>query len=398
MAQATDFTLSDQPGATFRQELNTIISALVTANSGSAEPGTTQAFMLWADTTTNLLKIRNAANSAWVVWGTLDNAGLFWQVGAGAPGGSGDFDGQPYWDTTNNALYTWDTGGAAWVQPAHVTSTSNPHSVTAAQISALALAGGTMTGPVTLPGDVTGDLEAVPLQQIKARINRHAWKIPVLVASTANIDLGTGGLLTVDGVSLSAGNRVLVKDQTAGAENGLYLAASGAWARATDADTDADVVDGMAVFVTQGTAHGDTLWTVNTADPITVGTTAITFAELGAGAVFTKSYASPAQTITSGGQLTLAHGLGAVPKMVRAYVKCTTAEINYSVGDTVEVPFNQSTRGASSSKGLAIRWEAANLVIRMGSAATVFDILNASTGGNSAITNSKWDLYLEAYA
>src|SRR6185436_4728066 len=56
------------------------------------------------------------------------------------------------------------------------------------------------------------------------------------VATTANINLATGGLLTIDGVTVLAGDRVLVKDQTTSSQNGVYVAAAGAWTRATDMD------------------------------------------------------------------------------------------------------------------------------------------------------------------
>jgi hypothetical protein len=76
MSQATDYVLSNQSGAAFRAELNTILAAIVSANSGASEPTTMYAFMPWADTSAGLLKIRNAANDAWVTVGTLADVGL----------------------------------------------------------------------------------------------------------------------------------------------------------------------------------------------------------------------------------------------------------------------------------------------------------------------------------
>jgi hypothetical protein len=83
------------------------------------------------------------------------------------------------------------------------------------------------------------------------------WKDAALVATTANIALST--LQTIDGVLVASNNRVLVKNQTNQAENGVYLASSGAWSRATDANT-ATELDGMAIFVRSGTVHADTAW------------------------------------------------------------------------------------------------------------------------------------------
>ena len=71
-----DYVLADQSGNAFRSDLNNALAAVVSQNSGAVEPGPTFAYMSWADTTTGLLKIRNAANSAWISIGTLASANL----------------------------------------------------------------------------------------------------------------------------------------------------------------------------------------------------------------------------------------------------------------------------------------------------------------------------------
>jgi len=93
-----------------------------------------------------------------------------------------------------------------------------------------------------------------------------AAKAPVRAASTASIDLTTGGLLTIDGVRLVAGDRVLVKNQANSAANGVYVAAIGAWSRATDANTSQLLVPGFTVAVSEGDQQG--VWTfANPANP-----------------------------------------------------------------------------------------------------------------------------------
>lgn len=118
-----------------------------------------------------------------------------------------------------------------------------------------------------------------------------AWKEPVRVATTGNITLS--GTQTIDGIAVVAGDRVLVKDQTTGSQNGLYLCAAGAWTRTFDMDQDAtssvpaEEVRGAVVEVLEGTVNGGTFWrTTNTAVP-TLGTTAITWVQWAAGAVLT---------------------------------------------------------------------------------------------------------------
>jgi len=108
-------------------------------------------------------------------------------------------------------------------------------------------------------------------------------KVSVRAATTANITLS--GTQTIDGVSVIAGDRVLVKDQTSASQNGIYVVASGSWSRATDADTSAEVTPGLFTFVEEGTANADSGWVLSTNSPITLGSTGLTFAQFsGAGA------------------------------------------------------------------------------------------------------------------
>lgn len=109
-------------------------------------------------------------------------------------------------------------------------------------------------------------------------------KDSVRVATTANITLS--GTQTIDGVSVIAGDRVLVKDQSTGSANGIYVVAAGAWARADDASISTEVTPGMFVFVEEGTANGDNGYVLTTNGPITLGTTALTFTQFsGAGQI-----------------------------------------------------------------------------------------------------------------
>ena len=105
-------------------------------------------------------------------------------------------------------------------------------------------------------------------------------KTVVRVASTAAgilaSDFENGD--TVDGVVLATGDRLLLKNQSAGAENGIYVvAASGAPARASDFDAAAEV-PGL-IFVNEGTTNGATLWYSTNTGAITIDTTALTFAQ-----------------------------------------------------------------------------------------------------------------------
>ncbi len=116
-------------------------------------------------------------------------------------------------------------------------------------------------------------------------------KDAVRVATTANITLS--GEQTIDGISTST-DRVLVKDQTAGSENGIYVSAAGAWTRAKDFDTDDKATSGGLIIIQEGTAKEDTIWILTTDEPITIGTTDLVFTEfVGGGGGGTKTIPFP---------------------------------------------------------------------------------------------------------
>jgi hypothetical protein len=96
------------------------------------------------------------------------------------------------------------------------------------------------------------------------------------------------GEVTVDGVQVVAGDRILVKNQAGNPQNnGIYIVVDdGPWTRATDADSSAEVTAGMFTFVAEGTVNADSGWVLTTNDTITLGTTALTFAQFsGAGSI-----------------------------------------------------------------------------------------------------------------
>jgi len=113
------------------------------------------------------------------------------------------------------------------------------------------------------------------------------------------------------------------------------------------------------------------------------------------GLQFSRQFQSAEQTITSGGALTIAHGLGATPDFWTILLICKTAEIGYSVGDVTEV---SGTQDSSVSYGLAVVPDAVNLVCRYGANANAFFLLNKTTGVAEAVTNANWRVILRARA
>lgn len=107
------------------------------------------------------------------------------------------------------------------------------------------------------------------------------------LATTANITLS--GEQTIDSVAAVTGDRVLVKNQSTGSENGIYVVDTSSWTRATDFDgtPSNEVTSGAYTFVTEGTSQATTGWVLSTPDPITVGTTALTFVQFTSGSTYT---------------------------------------------------------------------------------------------------------------
>lgn len=116
-------------------------------------------------------------------------------------------------------------------------------------------------------------------EYVDARILEELYKLDskqsVRVATTANIALS--GLQSIDGVALDVGDRVLVKNQSAAKDNGIWVAAASGWSRAADADSNTEVTSALLVSVEQGTTLADTRWQLITDGAIVLGTTALTF-------------------------------------------------------------------------------------------------------------------------
>ncbi len=103
-----------------------------------------------------------------------------------------------------------------------------------------------------------------------------AIKAPVRVATTGS-GITLSGLQTIDGVALAAGDRVLVKDQTDATTNGIYNAQTSTWTRTIDANNNSQFAQGLMVAVAGGAVNANGLFRLTTANPITLGTSALTW-------------------------------------------------------------------------------------------------------------------------
>ena len=154
------------------------------------------------------------------------------------------------------------------------------------------------------------------LTRIRAeQISDIDYKQAVRVITVANVTLSGGAPSTVDGVTLVAGDRILVAGQSTGSQNGLYDVATlgtgsnGTWARTADGDVTGEIQAGMIVMVTEGDTYKDSQWKLTTNNPIVVGTTALVF-EQNTGLAFGNIYANGTAILsnTASGTVTLAAG------------------------------------------------------------------------------------------
>ena len=175
----------------------------------------------------------------------------------------------------------------------------------------LPLAGGTMTGALTLASAPSSSLQAATKSYVDATAQGLSIKQSCQEATTAALPANTyaagvititsTGILTVDGVTVALNDRVLVKNEAAAANNGIYLCTtagatgvSAVLTRATDSNTSADIV-GAFTFIENGTVNASSGWVNTNTGTITIGTTSITYTqfsgagEITAGTGLTKS-------------------------------------------------------------------------------------------------------------
>lgn len=193
---------------------------------------------------------------------------------------------------------------------------------------------------------------------VDSKIAGLRWKQPARAATTANVALATAleNGDTIDGVVLATGNRILVKNQTNAAENGIYIvAASGAPTRSDDGDSSAELVS-AAIFVSEGSVNADKQFVCQTNAPIVVGTTALTFAEFQTGGGGT---ALPTLTGNAGRSLRVNTGETGVEWVAPVSVSATSMAITGTASNLDNADANKYLRFTNAAaKTLTIRPQA----------------------------------------
>lgn len=158
-----------------------------------------------------------------------------------------------------------------------------------------------------------------------------------------------------------------------GAGNGIFFAKAG------------------NIFQFKSLIAGTNITITPTANDLTISSTA---------SGLSNEFISADQVITSGGALTLAHGLGTMPKLVQCRIRNLVADQAYSIGDELLMDIGVfETAGATVMQGLSVVADAVNITIRYGGHPTVFTIMakdGGATGGS--ITLANWAFIVRAYA
>ena len=240
---------------------------------------------------------------------------------------------------------------------------------------------------VTVTQDPVSALQLATKQYVDSVAQGLSTKAPVLVATTANITLS--GEQTIDGITTSS-SRVLVKNQSTPANNGIYVSSSGAWSRSSDANTWNQLVSAY-VFVEEGTTQADTGW-VCTSDPGgTLGVTAVTWVQFsgantyvaGTGLTLTGNTFSITNTAVTAGSYTIGNfTVNAQGQLTAASSAATTGSgsVVLATSPTLVTP---ALGTPSALVGTNITGTAAGLSIG-GNAATATTATNANNVAISA--------------
>ena len=212
-------------------------------------------------------------------------------------------------------------------------------------------------------------------------------KNAVKVATTTNITLS--GTQTIDGYSVQVNDRVLVKNQTTAANNGIYSAQSSTWTRTTDADTWDELISAY-VFVQVGTTQADTGWVCTIDAGGTLGVTAVTWAQF-----------SGAGTFTAGQGLLLASNVFSIDLVgTSGKTVVTTTDAQTLINKTLQSAIVDTSISATAGAGSIINTSVISNSFTSSSAGQILDTTPTATYRSISyiiqVINSGLDYYQQS--
>jgi hypothetical protein len=225
---------------------------------------------------------------------------------------------------------------------------------------------------ITSLADPSSASDAATKQYVDNVAAGMQWKAPVRAATTANGTLATAYANTqvIDGVTLATGNRILIKNQSAASENGLYIvAASGAPTRATDADAGNELAPGTAVTIAEGTINADKAFMIISDAAITIGTTSQTWGQFSAGTSYSAGNGISIAASVISAVAASGGGLSVVAGGIQLDTSLAVRKFNSNVGNgsstSIAVTHNLGTqdivvavRDTATNAGVLVDWVA----------------------------------------
>lgn len=257
------------------------------------------------------------------------------------------------------------------------TAHSGIHLNALAQPTATVNFGGQLATNLATP---VGNTDSATKLYVDSAIAGLSWHTACRAATTVTGTLATAFAngQTIDGVVLATNDRILIKDQATGTENGIYFVnAAGAPTRALDADTGPELLN-AAVWVGEGTVNHDTQWVCNNVGAITVGSTTVTFVQY-----------SGASVVTAGGGLIATGNVYAVGAGTGITVNADDVAValngvdNTRIADMPANTFKGNNTGSSADpQDVTV----ANMQTALSIPALPVTVANGGTGRNTGTT------------
>lgn len=237
----------------------------------------------------------------------------------------------------------------------------------------------------TMVNQPVGNLDLCNKTYVDAAIVGISWKQPV-VAATLSSNITLSGAQSIDGVSVVAGNRVLVKNQTNQAENGIYIAATGPWSRSADANAWDELVSAL-VFIESGSQAG-TAWYCPVQPGGTLGVTPITWSNFSiAGTYYAGTgltLAANTFSITNTGVSAATYGSGS---QVPVVIVNAQGQITSASNTSIAIAASQITSGTIDSARISGNYSGITGVGTLTNL-TVSNTITGSISGNAATATS----------